>query len=105
MKKEIKTKKITINELAGTVDKLAIMTKNGFDRIDKKLNQHDKIFDLMIKELKTIHEDNKYFRQNISNLNIDGSSYNRRIENLTVRVEHLETKRKENKYLKWQTKK
>lgn len=53
MKKE--EKKITINELA-------IITKNGFDgvdknfhKIDKKFDQHDKIFDLILKEIRTIH--------------------------------------------------
>ncbi|MFA4975060.1 MAG: hypothetical protein WC577_00020 [Candidatus Paceibacterota bacterium] len=92
IKNKIKQKKVTIN-------KLAIITKDGFDRadkrfesIDKKLNQHDKIFEVMIKELKTIHGDNKYFRQSISNLNVDGSSYDRKIENLTIRVEKLELK-------------
>jgi septal ring factor EnvC (AmiA/AmiB activator) len=84
-KNKIKQKQVTINDLA-------IITKDGFDRMDKKFNQHDKIFEVMIKELKTIHEDNKYFRENISSLNSDGLSYNRKIDNLTARVEKLESK-------------
>ncbi len=87
MKKEKKSKKMTI-------DKLAIITKDGFDRVDKKLDQHDKIFELMIKELRAIHEDNKYFRENIISVNADSLSYNRKINNLTVRVEKLELKAK-----------
>lgn len=47
---------------------------------------------VMIKELKEIHEENKYFRASISNLNLDGLSYDRKIENLTIRVEKLESK-------------
>ncbi len=122
MKKGIKNKKMTINELAGTVGKLAIITKNGFGKIDKKIDhienlvdnienlvdnlaistkngfgkidkkidQHDKILEVMIKEIKTIHEDNKYFRSNISGLNVNNFSCDKKIENLTVRVEKLE---------------
>ena len=75
-----------------TIDKLAIIVNNGFDRVDKRLDQHDKIFDSLLKEIKTIHEDNKYFRQSISSLDIDGLSNDKKIENLTMRVEKLETK-------------
>ena len=57
---------------------------------DKKLDQHDKIFEVMLKEIKTIHEDNKYFRQSISSLNFDGLTYDRKIGDLTTRVEKLE---------------
>lgn len=117
IRSKIKNKKMTIDKLATIVaegfkstqtnikgiqtnikgiqvdiEKLAISTANGFDRIDKKLNQHDHIFNLMIKEIKTIHEDNKYFRQSISGLNIDGLSQDRKIERLTGRVEKLELK-------------
>ena len=44
----------------------------------------------MLKEIKTIHEDNKYFRQSISSLDMNDLSYDRKLENLTVRVEKLE---------------
>ena len=93
MKKEEKTKKMTI-------DKLAIMVAKGFEntsddikKVNEKLDKHDKIFQSMIKELRAMHEDHKYFRGTISNLNSDGLSYNRKIENLTVRVEKLEIKK------------
>lgn len=108
MKKAIKTKKITIDTLAvlmkdgfdgvgkkfnyteDLIDKLAVSTSKGFESIDKKLDQHDKIFELMIKDLKTIHEDNKYFRQTVSILNSNDLFYDRKIEDLTTRVEKLE---------------
>jgi hypothetical protein len=83
IKNKIKQKKVTINDLA-------IMTKDGFDRMDEKFAQYDKIFEVMLKEIKTIHEENKYFRQSISGLNFDGLAYDRKIGDLTIRVEKLE---------------
>ncbi|MBI2627402.1 hypothetical protein HYW72_00540 [Candidatus Nomurabacteria bacterium] len=92
MKKAVKIKKITIDTLAIMVAKgfENTATTNDIKNIDKKLDQHDKIFELMIKELRAIHEDNKYFRENILNVNADSLSYDRKINNLTVRVEKLE---------------
>ena len=57
----------------------------------------NKVTEIILKEIRTIHEDNKYFRNSISSLNIDGSSYDRKIENLTIRVEKLELKQKNKK--------
>jgi len=57
-----------------------------------QLQNINKVTEIMLKEIRAIHEDNKYFRSSISNLNIDGSSYDRKIENLTIRVEKLELK-------------
>ncbi len=92
MEKEVKTKKITI-------DKLAIMMADGFETLSKDINSVKKdvsnvkkASDLMLKEISAIHEDNKHFRETVASLNMDGISYNRRIENLTIRVEKLETK-------------
>ena len=48
---------------------------------------------LILKEISAIHKDNKHFRETVASLNMDGISYNRRIENLTIRVEKLETKK------------
>ncbi len=47
---------------------------------------------LILKEITAIHEDGKKFRENISSLNSDGLSCDRRINNLTIRVEKLESK-------------
>ena len=77
-----------------TIDSLAIMTKDGFDGVYENMkdgfDRHGKVLEGILKEIKAIHEDNKYFRQSISSLNIDGSSYDRKIEDLTMRVEKLE---------------
>ncbi len=106
MKKEAKTKKITI-------DKLAVMVANGFEsieakmatkedlnsqkltinRVDKKLTKHEQVLQLMLKEITVIHEDTKSFRDNISTLYTDHIAYDRKIDNLTVRVEKLEIKK------------
>jgi CMP-2-keto-3-deoxyoctulosonic acid synthetase len=109
MKKEIKKSKVT-------VDKLAIMTNNGFDILRKEMKNgferleermatktdldaqqktlkiHGDVLQIMLKEIKAIHEDSKSFRNNISTLYTDHVSYDRKIENLTVRVEKLEIK-------------
>ena len=91
------TKKVTIDDLAkmieeDVVDRMA--TKDNIKNIDEKLDKHDKIFHSIMKELKAMHEDRKYFRATVSGLNSDGIFYNRKIENLTVRVEKLELKAK-----------
>ncbi len=62
--------------------------------INKTLLTQQEVLQVMLKEIKAIHEDNKYFRENISNLNIDGISYDKKISNLTIRVEKLEVKSK-----------
>jgi len=41
---------------------------------------------LILKEIRAIHEDNKYFRESILTLNTDGSSYDKRISGLDVRI-------------------
>jgi len=58
----------------------------------KAMADHAEIMTVLLKEIRTIHEDNKYFRQSISNLNIDNLSYDRKIKNLDARVEKLELK-------------
>ncbi len=96
MSKEVKTKKITINKLAIMVAKgfESTATKDDIKNINEKLDKHDKIFHSMMKELRAMHEDRKYFRGTMSSLNSDGLSYNRKIENLTIRVEKLELQAK-----------
>ena len=84
MKKEIKKK----------TEKL--LTEAKFDKtmqsVAKSFSDQAETMGLMLKEIKNIHEDNKHFRQSISGLNNDGISYDRKIENLTIRVEKLEAK-------------
>ena len=64
----------------------------SFARVEESLKNQNLITEMILKEIRQIHEDNKYFRSSISNLNIDGLSYDRKIEDLKNRVERLETK-------------
>ncbi|MDD5721385.1 MAG: hypothetical protein PHT16_02985 [Candidatus Pacebacteria bacterium] len=79
-----------------TIDKLAIMMNNSFESLEKKmatkkdLKRQEDVLQIMLKEIKAIHEDSKSFRDNISTLYTDHVAYDRRIENLTVRVEKIE---------------
>lgn len=77
-----------------TFEKSMRSIAGSFSRVDVSLEMHGKVLQEILKEIKTIHEENKYFRQSISNLNIDGLSYDRRIDNLSVRLEKLESKSK-----------
>ena len=87
---DVKSIQVDLSSTHNDIEKLAIFTAKGFDKVDKKLDQHDKIFEIMIKELRDIHQDNKHFRESVSGLNNDGVFCKRKIENLTVRVEKLE---------------
>jgi hypothetical protein len=79
-----------------TIDKLAVMIAKGFDSIELRmatkvdLKTQQDVLHIMLKEIKAIHEDSKSFRDNISTLYTDHVAYDRRIENLTVRVEKIE---------------
>src|ERR1035437_982136 len=107
-------KKTTKKTNKMTIDKLAIMVAKGFDGVEKRFSSVEKKFDgiekdisglkidvsglkkdvsnntkvssLILKEISVIHEDNKHFRETVASLNMDGISYDRRIENLTIRV-------------------
>ncbi|MFA5936294.1 MAG: hypothetical protein WC822_00235 [Candidatus Paceibacterota bacterium] len=69
-------------------------TAKSFADVNETLKNITKVTEVMLKEIRTIHEDNKYFRQSISNLNINDFSYDRKIEDLTIRVDKLELKAK-----------
>lgn len=91
MKKDVKktTEKYVTEK---TFEKSMTNIAKSFAQVDESLELHSKILQDILKEIKQINEDNKYFRQSISNLNIDGSSSDRKIEDLTMRVERLEMK-------------
>ena len=85
-----------------TIDKLVIIMNNSFERLENKmatkadlktqktLKTHGDVLQIMLKEIKAVHEDSKSFRDNISTLYTDHVAYDRKIDNLTVRVEKLE---------------
>ena len=82
-----------------TIDKLVIIMNNSFERLENKMatkadlktqkTQGD-VLQVVLKEIKAVHEDSKSFRDNISTLYTDHVAYDRKIDNLTVRVEKLE---------------
>lgn len=94
MKKEIKTKKMTIDKLAVMVAKSFknMATKDDIKNMATKddIKTQQDVLQIMLKEIKAIHEDSKFFKDTISTLYIDHIAYDRKIENLTVRVEKIE---------------
>ena len=74
------------------------VTEKTFERhmqsVAKSFADNAEVMALILKEIRSIHEDNKNFRESISSLNIDGLSYHRKIENLTLRIEKVESKLK-----------
>lgn len=91
MKKGIKkTNKKFLTE--AKFDKTMLSVAKSFERVDQALDRINRTLEVITKELQAIHEDHKHFRQSISSLNSDGISYDRKIENLTIRVEKLEAK-------------
>ncbi len=74
------------------------VTEKTFEKhmrsVAKSFADNAEVMVLILKEIKTIHEDNKYFKENISSLNSDGLFYGRKIDDLIVRTEKLESKSK-----------
>ena len=64
----------------------------SFARVEESLKNQNLVSEMMLKELKALHEDNKSIRGTLSGFVGDVSSHDRRIENLTIRVEKLESK-------------
>ena len=56
----------------------------------KSFTDQAEILSIILKEVKINNEENKYFRQSISILDMNDFSYDRKLENLTIRVEKLE---------------
>jgi len=89
-----------IDNSVDLIDKLATSTLNHFERLEEKMatkedfKRQQDISQIMLKEIIAIHEDTKFYRENVSALYADGLSYDKRINNLTVRVEKLELKSK-----------
>lgn len=97
-----------IDNAVDLIDKLAVSTLKNFERIETKMATKEDIKDMatkgdlkiqqdvlqiMLKEIKAVHEDSKSFRDNISTLYTDHIAYDRKIDNLTVRVEKFEIKK------------
>ena len=70
-----------------TFESSMLSIAQNFMRIEESLG-------MIVKELKNLHEDNKYMRQTLSSFTSDVSRHDRKISNLDVRVEKLELKSK-----------
>ena len=96
VKKKISSVDKKTDNVIDLVDKLAVSTLENFERIESKmatkedLKTQREVTQIMLKEINAIHADTKSFRDNISTLYTDHLAYDRKIDNLTVRVEKLE---------------
>ncbi len=66
--------------------------KKVSEKMDGGFKRHDKMFELVLNELKGYAEERKDFRKNISNLYSDTNRNERDIDNLKSRVEKIEIK-------------
>ncbi len=88
-----KEKEITNTELLESINR-------SFSKIEEKmatkedLKIQQDVSQIMLKEITAIHEDTKFYRENISTLYTDHLAYDRKIDNINVRVEKLESKTK-----------
>ena len=80
--------KKTASEFEDKFDKFEDRFESSARATAKSFADNAEVMALILKEIRTIHEDNKYFRQSISSLNIDGLSQDRKIENLTTRMDN-----------------
>ncbi|MDO8660065.1 MAG: hypothetical protein Q7K54_05740 [Candidatus Parcubacteria bacterium] len=82
----------TFNAFENRFDKFENRFDSSARAVAKSFANNTEVMGLILKEIRAIHEGNKYFRQSISSLNTDGFSYDKRISGLDMRVEKLETK-------------
>ena len=70
------------------------VTENTFEKhmraIAKSLETHEKVLEGILGELRSLREDNKYIKDTLNGFVSDVSRNDRKINNLTVRVEKLE---------------
>jgi len=72
------------------------VTETTFEKhmrsITKSFISQSQVLEMILKELKALHEDTKYNKDTLSSFVGDVSVHNRKINNLTMRVEKLEMK-------------
>ena len=68
-----------------TFEKSMLSIAKSFSRVEGAL-------EIVIKEVRNLHEDNKYMRQTLTSVDSTVSIHDRKIDNLTMRVEKLELK-------------
>lgn len=98
MKKEVKK----INQKYLTEGKFGVFEKHFenhmaniaklFAKINERLAQHDKAFELILKQMQTFTEEAREHRQTMANLMHTDIRQERSVEDLRIRVERLEMK-------------
>ena len=65
-----------------------------FSKFEEILNQHEKAFIVILKEIQAFREEAREYRQTMSSLMHTDIKQERAVENLRIRVERLEMKTK-----------
>lgn len=66
--KKVAPKKVTIDDLAGTIDNLAIMVAGGFERVYKEM---DNRFDKVEKDIAEVKKDVAEVKENLATTRMD----------------------------------
>ncbi len=82
----------TFEKHMGSIARSFAKVEESLENINKTLVVQQGVLQTMIKEMKNFREDNKYTRSTLSDFTGDVSSHDRKIDNLTMRVERLESK-------------
>jgi len=73
-----------------TFEKSMVSIAKSFVRINEALERHERVLEMILKELKNLRDDHREIRSALSNLEIGLLKYDRKLEDLTLRVEKLE---------------
>ncbi|OGI67244.1 hypothetical protein A3A05_02580 [Candidatus Nomurabacteria bacterium RIFCSPLOWO2_01_FULL_41_12] len=95
MKKIVKKtseKYVTEKTFKTKFDNFDAKFERSMQAIAKSFADNAEVMALILKEIRDIHEGNKHFRESMSSLYGDVFSHDKRIDNLDVRVEKLESK-------------
>jgi archaellum component FlaC len=65
------TKKVTIEDLAGTIDNLAIMVAKGFDRVDERFNKVENDIVGVKKDIAEVKESLEIVEENLNTTRMD----------------------------------
>lgn len=92
--KKIGKKKTEKYVTENTFEKHMANIAKSFNRVDESFNRVDKTLEFVIKELRDIKQEQKETRKDLVSFASDVLRHDRRIEDLMIRVEKLESKSK-----------
>ena len=97
--KSINSLILSTKDLTKLIDNLALSTAKGFEKVfdkleqhDKKFIQHDKAFEIMLREMQGFNKEAHDHRMTMTSLNHSDVFQEREIEGLKIRIEKLEEK-------------